>query len=429
MGGKDMNLLKNLRSGVFGLTFGAVLMCGVTVPDLAAAQDILRYWTFIDPKQGDIRAKHLADEIARFEQANSGIKVEVDVLPWHQITPQMIQGAAAGRTPDVARVLGWDLPELVAAGALTRLNDHAANWPENVRDDFIIAAEGDRMAVPLEYRTPVMWYRADLLEKAGVAVPQTLDDLAAAGKALSQIPNTQGFVIGLSRAGGAVALSEPFMSLLWAAGGELVDAEGKPTFNGDAGVKVLTAIKKLVDDGAMSNATLGYTYEEVFSGVKAGTVAMAFLGSQRVASARAAGEFGDRLKTAPLPGFEAGKPAPAHAFGWNLVIGKDSKNADAAWKFIDHMTSAEAQVRQAMATGELPTRKSPYEDTFFQTSESDEIKSWVSYIEGGRTPNYPRGYTEMAQLIADAVQEVVARNADPKQALDNAAQRYSSLRR
>jgi multiple sugar transport system substrate-binding protein len=288
---------------------------------------------------------------------------------------------------------------------------------------------GKKMAIPLEIRTAVMYYRKDLLAKVNRPVPRSLDELIDTGKQLSQLPNTQGVVLGLARAGDAVAMIEPFYSLMWSAGGEVVDKNGKAVFNSPAGVKVVGKLKEMFDKGAMPRSALAYTYEEVYSGVRSGTAAVAFLGSQRVVAARDAGKLGANLATAPLPGFTAGKPAPAHAFGWQLVIGKDSKQKPEAWKFIQHMTSTEAQVRRAQATGELPTRKSAYKHEFFLAPEANEVREWVSYVGSNpQTANYPRRFTEMSQLIVDAIQQVVLSNADPKQALDKAAERFNSLR-
>ena len=400
---------------------------------LSAQAGTLRMWELIDPTQDNPRGRHLKDEIARFEKENPGMKVQVEVLPWAQLSPQLIQAAAAGRTPDVIRVLGWNMPEQIAAKTVAPLNEFIDKLPAAERADWVVPWEstvwkGQKMAIPLEIRTAVMYYRKDLLAKVNRPVPRTVDEMIDTAKLLAQLPNTQGLAVGLARAGDAVAMIEPFYSMMWAAGGEVVDQNGKAVFNSPAGVKVVTKIKEMIDKGALPRSALGYTYEEVYSGVRSGTAAMAFLGSQRVVAARDAGKLGANLATAPLPGFAAGTPAPAHAFGWQLVIGKDSKHKGEAWKLIQHLTSTDAQVRRAQATGELPTRKSAYKHAFFQTPEAQEVREWVAYVGSNpKTAHYPRRFTEMSQLIVDAIQQVVLSNADPKQALDKAADRFNAM--
>ncbi len=414
---------------------GGVGPAGLGLGAPASAEPItLRYWDFIDPKLDNPRSRALALHIARFEAANPNIKVSVEVIPWPQIAPQMIQAAAAGRTPDVARVLIWDLPQLVKAGTAAPLNEFTDKWPASVRNDFIIdwnatVWNGKKMAIPYEHRVFVLWYRKDLLTAAGLGVPKTVDELIRAGRTLNR-GNVQGMVIGLSRASQASALAEWFYPMLWAGGGDLLDAKGEPAFTGEAGVRALKVLADLVHKGAMPSGVVAYTYEEIFQGVKAGTIAMTGLGSHRVVTARDAGNFGDRLQTAWLPGYTADKPAPGHVSGWNMIMGKDSKHREAAWKFIEHVTNPESQVITAKMTGEMPTRKSTYNDPWFKTKDAAELMFWKNYMEKyGRTPRYPEKYVELSQLIADAVQEVVLRNVPPQEALGKAAQRYKALTR
>lgn len=403
------------------------------LPGLSRAQTTLTYWTFIDPTQDNPRGRNLAGQIERFEKSNPGVKVKAEVLPWHQVAVQVVQATAASRTPDVAIILGWDLPTLVAAGSVAPLDPFAAKWPDERRKDFLLSWDstvlgGHKVGIPYEHRTPVLWYRQDLLEKVGLGVPKSIDEIVATGKKLSALPNTQGMVIGLSRAAQASAMAEWFLAMLKAGGADLVDEKGQPTFNGPAGVEALKLLKRLVDEGAMPKSVVSYTYEEVFQGAKAGTIAMNVLGSHRVMTAREAGNFGDRLRTAPFPGLTADRPLPAHVFGWSLVIGKDSKNKELAWKFVDFMTSPETQVITARMTGELPTRKSPYQDPFFNEPGAAEVRMWKDYMERvGFAPRYPRNYVEICQLIADAAQAVIIRNVDPKAALDRAAEAVKKL--
>lgn len=410
----------------------ALAVMAVAAPVAMAQTVTLRYWDFIDPKLNNPRSRALAEHIKRFEAANPTIKVTVEVLPWHQVAPQLIQAAAAGRTPDVARVLIWDLPQLVKAGTAASLNEFTDRWPASVKGDFVVdwnatVWDGRKMAIPYEHRVFVLWYRKDLLAEAGVGVPRTVDDLVTAGRALSK-GATQGMVIGLSRASQASALAEWFYPMLWAGGGDLLNAQGEPIFHQAPGVRAVNTLAELVRKGAMPQAVSAYTYEEIFQGVKAGTIAMTGLGSHRVVTAREAGNLGDKLQTAPFPGYTAERPAPAHVMGWNMMMGKDSKHRDAAWKFIEHITTPESQIMTAKMTGEMPTRKSAYADPWFKTKEAGELMFWKDYMEkGGRMPRYPEKYVELSQLIADAVQEVVLRNVSAQDALAKAADRYKSL--
>jgi ABC-type glycerol-3-phosphate transport system substrate-binding protein len=132
------------------------------------------------------------------------------------------------------------------------------------------------------------------------------------------------------------------------------------------------------------------------------------------------------IRTAPVPGFQAGKPSPGLTAGQSLTIGANSKNKDAAWRFIEYYLSPKAQLLFAKA-GVLPIRKSVYVDPYFQTPQGQELIQWRDYINNhGRLGRYPEDFAKLSELLARAAQDVVLRSVPVKQALDDAAKKYDA---
>jgi multiple sugar transport system substrate-binding protein len=402
-------------------------------PAIAADKEVIRFWTLLDLKDPGPRSEALRLILAQFEKKQPNIHVQVETVPWHQIDQQLIQASAAGKGPDVSIVSGQVIAQHIRAKTLIPLDDFVARWPVKERNDFLIPLkqttfDGKIMGLFFQHRVAVLYYREDYLKAKGLAVPKSWAELVDAGRKLAD-GNVVGFAWGLDPRARATALTEPLVSMFWAAGEEILDANGKATFNSPAGVKVYQFINDLVQKKAMDQSVASYTYEDVFQAVKSGTVAMNFLGSHRVVAAREAGSLGEKLKTAPLPGAIAGKPAPAHVFGWTLAIGKDSTHREAAWKFIDHMLTYESRLIDAKLSGELPSRKSVYEDPWFKTEGARELKSWADYAgTSGRVFTYPEKYVRMSELLAEAAQEMVLQGASAQQVLDKAARKYNELR-
>lgn len=412
------------------LAVGAAGMVGA-----AHAQPVnLEYWDQIDSTLDNPRGRSLADELRRFEVANPNIKMVPRVVPWHQIPQQLIQAAGSGRTPCVSRILLWDLPMVVKGGVTVPMDEYAARWPAAVRSDFLLGwdpgvVDKKKMAFPVEHRVFVLWYRKDLLDKAGLKVPKTVEELIQVGKTLNT-GGTQGFAIGLTRAGNAVGLSEWLLPMLWASGGDLLDDKGEPAFAGPAGVRAVQVLVDLVKSGAMPQDVIADGPDNITDRFRAGRMAMTAFATHRVVTIREGGKLGENLQTAWLPGYTADKPAPAEVTGWGLIMGKDCKHREEAWKFIEHMISQETQVKHAQMTGEMPTRKSAYNDPWFKTDQAKEVRFWMSYMEKyGRTPQYPVRFGELSQLIADAVQESILRGVPPQESLKKAADRYRQLDR
>jgi len=396
----------------------------------ASLKDVtLRYWDFIDPKIPGPRTEALRQIQENFSK-KTGVRLNVEIMPDPLIEPNMIQAAAAGRTPDIVRITVRALSLHVGAKTIMPLNDLAAKLP---KDDWLVSwnthvYDGRKMGIPIENRCERLWYRKDYLENAGIKVPASLDELGRAGKTLTR-GRVLGFIWGLSKANRSASFETAFVPLLWDAGGDLLDKNGKAAFNSEAGVRVFQWMRDMVYKyQGLPKEAVAYHYNNTVDGVKSGAIAMAFAGTHRIVATRNAGGLGGNLQSAPVPGFEPGKPSPANIAGWVYAIGKDSKQPEAAWAYIEHAVNQESQVINARVGGELPSRKSTYSDPWFKTAEAAELLSWKDYMDkGGRSMQYPEKYLEGMEYLADQAAEVILNNKPIKQALDDAAKKYNTI--
>ena len=82
----------------------AVLTAALLIPLASSAANEIVYWDFIKPGDGTPRGNALAKHVERFHAKYPDIRVKVEVVPPSSIEPNLIQGAAAGSTPDAVRV-------------------------------------------------------------------------------------------------------------------------------------------------------------------------------------------------------------------------------------------------------------------------------------------------------------------------------------
>lgn len=413
------------RAAVLGAvvtTAALVTGCTAAPSDEPSGPVTLTLWEFINPDGDDPRGQDLAANIASFEAKHENVTVEVNTLPWANIDPQLMQAANAGNSPDVVRLLAWDLPKHIAAGSLQPLDDY---FPEADREDWLLGwdsltSDGQKWAIPFEYRSPALYYRSDF---TGDTPPATWDDMIEAAEGA---PERSGVVVGLSNGAQAAALGEVMVSYLWAEGAEVFNEDGTAAFNSDEGVAAFERLGSLIGDGLAPSEMVSYTYEEVFQSITAGAADFWLLGSHRYQTAKVTAELEGKLFLAPLPGEDG--PAPAHVFGWTLAVGKDSEHPELAAELIAHMTSAESQLARVQTTGELPTRASVYDDPWFQTPEAataSMLAAW--FAEDGRTLAYGEHYVELCQLWAEALQRMAIDGIDAQEAADDAAAAYDEL--
>ena len=401
-------------------------LLGLVIPIVATAATEIVYWDFIKPGDGSPRGNALAKNVERFHAKYPDIRVKVEVIPPPMIDPNLIQGAAAGSTPDVIRVYNYYLPLHVKAGSIQPIDALAEKAD---KADWLLpwgstAFGGKKYALPYEYRFFALMYRKDVLAKAGVQVPTTWDEMCtAAGKA--NTAQVMGYAFGLSQGDSTNALLEWAEDMIIAAGGQLFDESGQAIFNNAAGLKFFQVIADLAGKcKATKPAVAEFTYNAIQEGLTAGTIAMAGLGTHRYLTIRAAGAK-ENLEWAPPPSFEKGKRPPVHALGWGLVMGRHAKNPEAAWKFMDFMTSPDTQVIVAQA-GEMPTRKSTYQNAWFKTPEAKFMGDFAEYVgQHGRVGRYPAGWNQFGQILAQETQSIVLKGTAPKNALTNTVERYN----
>jgi ABC-type glycerol-3-phosphate transport system substrate-binding protein len=111
---------------------------------------------------------------------------------------------------------------------------------------------------------------------------------------------------------------------------------------------------------------------------------------------------------------------------WNLCMGKYSKNKEAAWRFIECMTSREAQVNLAKG-GETPSRKSTYKDPWFSTPEAKLIKEWAEFMaKYGRARLFPPTWLDLSQVLAEECQTMFLKGTAPREAMNNVVSRFNA---
>jgi ABC-type glycerol-3-phosphate transport system substrate-binding protein len=279
--------------------------------------------------------------------------------------------------------------------------------------------------MPLEYRFGALLYRKDLMVKAGItSVPKTWDELCqAAGKMNS--PSVMGFAFGLSQADSGAVLNEFMENAILNAGSELFDDSGKAIFNNEAGLKFMKLLVRLVKEcKAAGPAVAELTYNSIDDGIATGTMAMTQLGTHRFTAIKAKGA-GDNLGWAPPVTFD-GSPARVNVRGWVLSMGVHSKHPNEAWKLIDYLTSAEAQLNIAKG-GEVPARLSTYSNDWFKQPGAATMVEWKNYIvKHGFGAKYPEKLFGLSQISAQATQAMVLSGVSPEQTLKTIVDTYNA---
>ena len=325
-------------AAVAALTAASLVACSGGTGDGGGESDVLRI-TLANHVWTDI----MKEKLAEFEE-ETGLTVELTQLGEDQLSDQYNVKLNAG-TDEIDVMMYRPLQE----GKLFAQNGYLADLTANVEDagdwdwsDFqsgpveATTYDGTVVGVPLITESEVLYYRTDLLEAAGLEVPQTLDELEAAAKAISEAnPGVAGFV---ARTGRSAAVTQ-FSSYLFSFGGDFLDGT-------ESAIDTSAALEAYEYYGGLLNA---YGPENVSTDMSWPEAAAIFAQGQAAFYTDASSLYQnlaleenstvyDKLGYAPFPEGPAGSK-PYSIPSWALGINATSPNQENAWKFIEWATS------------------------------------------------------------------------------------------
>lgn len=322
----------------------------------SAAQDGPTEITFWDNNGGPGRTPIYQELIKRFEAANPDIKIAYVGVPSSSVQQKYDTAIAGGSTPDVGGVTTSYLAHLVGQDALEPADDRLESGAlkgkllpgllETVRQT---APDGKLYAVPASGNMDIIWYRSDRFEERKIAQPSTWDDLT---KAAAQLTNPAANQYGFTIRGGAGSVFQLLAEAYSYSGVEKFYDGGRSTVNDARNAELVRKVAELYKK-ATPEADVNNSYTQMVAQFTGGTVAMMHhnLGSTADVM-KALGP--ERVSAMPLPKGPSGKrtvvPNPTDGF----AVFKGSKNREAAWKFVEFLTSAESNGYWNEKVGQIP---------------------------------------------------------------------------
>jgi len=194
--------------------------------------------------------------IAEFTE-KTGIEVELVGVAEDQFNQVLTSSAAAGELPDVFGELSLESIRTLAANDLVDTAANAAVVEKLGADTFAeraleLTRDGDeQLSVPDSSWAQLLYYRKDLFAAAGLAAPQTYEDILAAAQALDS-EQVAGFV-GATSPGDSFT-QQTFEHLGLANGCELVNDQGEITIDSEQCVAAFDFYGELVSKYSVPGA-------------------------------------------------------------------------------------------------------------------------------------------------------------------------------
>ena len=399
------------RSGIAVRVILAVLavlaiftvMCLPTGCARSSGPDVLRFWAM--GREGEVVTELIRD----FESENPDIRVQVQQLPWSAAHEKLLTAFVGRSTPDLAQLGNTWISEFAAIRALQPLPPRLAApastaaaldstgffrgiWRTNLID-------GVCYGIPWYVDTRVLFYRKDILAAAGYdSVPASWEGWRAAMQAIRRRGGPDRYAIFLP-------INEwlaPVVFGLQAGSPLLADEATRGAFRGAEFRRAFDFLLGLYRDGLappVSNNEIANMYQEFARGYFAMHITGPWnLGEFR---RRLPPELQDAWATAPLPGPVPGVPGVSTAGGSSLVLFRESKHHEAAWRLVTYLSRPDVQLRFFELTGDLPARTEAWADP--RLASDPKLAAFGRQLHSVTpTPKIPEW-----ELIATRIQERV----------------------
>jgi len=353
-----------------------------------------------------------AGVIADFEADNPGVKVLYDdAAIGEPMETKLNTLFAANAGPDIIGHGILSVAQRAEAGHYQPIDGYFDAW-EHGPDMIPSILENGRYQGSLYglgySATPYVFaYRSDLLEQAGIGVPATWDQLRDSARALTVKEGDRivqaGFVFPLK--GGNMVEYDVFV---FGNGARFMDGNSDPTLNTPEALEAFSFLMSFLPE-----VNIPYDNNESNPFIK-GNAAMTLINNVALRPMLENPEYAGKVGIA-VPPWNTDK---ATFCGCNMLfIGRDCKEPDAAFRFIQFALSPEIAIRRA-ETLNVPVTRMSLREEFIALDPYNAVRADCVSCGIGM----PRALwsTQFQTLRNEMVQAVLYGKADPAQALEDA---------
>jgi multiple sugar transport system substrate-binding protein len=390
--------------------------------------------------QAGLKPAEIDQIVKDFEAANPDIKVVMEYVGYDSVHDKIVTGMAATPPGYDAAMIDVIWPdEFIKAGYLLdvtnritadmKTNMFPASWNGVTRN-------GKIYGMPWLMDVKYFMYNKDILQRAGIsAPPKTWEELVDQATTIKQQSLAEFPIIwSWNQKEGVVC---DFTVLLFGNGGAFLDSSGKPVFNDDKGVQVLTWMKQTIDDGLSNPSSVssdeGAVEADFLAGKSAFAVNWLFQYSDSNDSTKS--QIVGQAAFAPMPVFAAGAAAGIKGSSVDgssaFAIMATTPYPDQTWKFLTYLSSNAVQIKYSAEM--LPVWQNDFQGdalaALLAASPTNPVtvpafQAQFPYANERPTVAY---YNEASAALQLAIQEALTGIKTPKQALDEAAATWVTL--
>jgi sn-glycerol 3-phosphate transport system substrate-binding protein len=408
----------------------AVIATALSMPSFAASAADVELSFYYPVAVGGPIPKIIDGYVADFEKDNPGIKINAIYAGTYQDTlVKALTAFKSGAPPDIAVLLSTDMFTLIDEDAIAPFDeviktDADKAWVKSFYPAFMENSQtgGKTWGIPFQRSTIVMFYNKDAFKAAGLdpaKAPDTWDDLVADGSKLTKRDasgNVSQWAVEIPSTGFPYWL---FQGLTTANNVRLMNEAGTQTYFDKP--EVIQALQFWVDlarkDKISPSGTIewGTTPADFFER----KTAMMWTSTGNLTNVRTNAKFD--FGVAMLPAHH-GRGSPSGGGNFYLFKKMTAAQRDAAFKFIQWMTSPERAADWGIQTGYVAVRPDAWDTPAMQKYVAgfpaaavarDQLKYAVAELS---THDNQR----VTKALNDGIQAALTGTKTPEQAMKDA---------
>jgi multiple sugar transport system substrate-binding protein len=308
--------------------------------------------------------------IPGFTQKNPHIRVTVQMVPWTAAQEKLISAFASDNLPDVFQLGNTWVPQFVALEAIENLDPFIAGSSAVKAEHYFSGIwhtneiQGQIYGIPWYVDTRVLFYRTDVLRRAGFSNPPlTWDELYQLSQDIKKLHN------GAEKYAIYMPTNEwaPFVIFGMQAGAALLrDDDCYGNFSSPQFKKGFSFLIRFIREGL---APMGISQvTNVYQAFREKYFSMYISGPWNIKEFQKwmSGELGDQWMTAPLPGPDRDTPGVSLAGGASLVMSHKSKHKREVWRLIEYLSEPSVQLEFYQLVNSLPAVRAAWQDELFR---------------------------------------------------------------
>ncbi len=377
-------------------------------------------------QQAGYSEENIQEMTAAFQKANPDIKVTADFVSYEALHDKIVAAAPAG-TYDVVLI---DVIWPAEFGSKNIVADVTDRWPAEWEQQMLGGAvatpqyDGAFYGVPWILDTKYLFYNTAHLQKAKVDAAQldTWDGVLEAARAIKKSGVQYPLVWSWQQ---AEALICDYTQLLGAFGGTFLDDEGQPAFNQEGGVAALEFMRQTIVDGLTNPASTQSLEEDVRRVFSSGQASLALNWTYMygLADDPKESQIAGDVAVLQTPSGPVGRPGVNGSMA--LALSATSENQDAAWKYVEYLTSQPVQENYALSS--LPVWESSYDDPKIVDTNPAVVPQAKKQLGDLILRPQVTSYNAMSQVLQAEIQKALLGDKESQQALDDAASEAAKL--